>query len=120
MASKVEGFPNSMVEAMACGVPVVAADCPGECGDIIGKKDSGSIVSDIEFLDYGILTPHISGKIKMNSKTSDEEILLGRAVSRILDDENLYQFYRKRSLKRASLYNAEKVMKRWDKLIEHI
>ena len=35
MTSKTEGFPNSMVEAMSYGLPIVTTDSPGGCREIV-------------------------------------------------------------------------------------
>ena len=41
LSSRWEGFPNSIVEAMALGVPPVAYRCPGGAGEIIEHGRSG-------------------------------------------------------------------------------
>jgi glycosyltransferase involved in cell wall biosynthesis len=44
LPSSWEGFPNVMLEAMACGTPVIATDCPGAGADILEHGRSGTLV----------------------------------------------------------------------------
>ena len=45
-ASYVEGFPNSVLEACVCGLPIVAMECPGGTKEIVNHEVNGFLVDD--------------------------------------------------------------------------
>ncbi len=118
MASKVEGFPNSMIEAMNYGVPVITTDSPGACGEIVGKSLSKVTDKGFKLCKYGILTPDMPNeKLEADSQLTEPEIVLGEAMLEILINDNCHQIYSRQSLKRANMFHIEKVIQKWNKVI---
>ncbi len=63
LSSRYEGFPNVVLEAMACGKQVVAFNCPGGLNEIItnGKNgwlvESGNIIELARTIEYALSHP---------------------------------------------------------------
>lgn len=89
MSSNYEGFPMVMIEAMACGLPVVSFDF--KCGpkDIIDDGKNGIIVHDGD----------IEG--------------LANAMMKLMDNQPLRKTMSENAKKVVDTYSEENVMKQW-------
>ncbi len=115
MTSYTEGFPNSMVEAMSAGLPVISIDSPGAPREILKVTESSN--NSIQYGAYGILTPYIKNNYMVKEAITYEEQMLGQAVTEILVNDSLRKKYSDAALKRAQMYNTEKIMAIWNKII---
>lgn len=74
-----EGFANAIIEAMACGVPVIAADCPYGPRDIINNGENGLLVP---MDDEGAL---VEAMMKMFYDKKLRDTLSERAAARVTE-----------------------------------
>ena len=96
-SSDYEGMPNSLLEAMAMGMPVVSTDCP--CG---GPK---AVIRDGE---NGFLIP-----------VGDEDALADR-ICRLIEDKDLAKRFSENARKIEEIASVEAIYRQWKDYLEEI
>jgi GalNAc-alpha-(1->4)-GalNAc-alpha-(1->3)-diNAcBac-PP-undecaprenol alpha-1,4-N-acetyl-D-galactosaminyltransferase len=93
LSSRYEGFPNVLLEALACGVPVVSTDCPG------GPRE---ILQDGEF---GLLVP------------CEDPAALAAALCRVASDVSLRGRLSALAPLATAKYALDRVVAHWEELL---
>ena len=96
LSSRFEGFPNALIEAMACGLPCVSFDCPSGPSEIIQNRVNGLLVPPED----------VSG--------------LAHALDIMMKDCSLREEFVQNSAEVLQCFSFDSVMDTWEDLLKRV
>lgn len=110
-----EGFPNTLVEAMSCGTPVISTDCPSGPAEILrGSAADGNVITETGIL----LKPFSEEETTWDAgDIREEHVLFADEMERLLTDKELAQSLAKNALERVKDFTADKIANDWNEIL---